>query len=107
MSILETDKVDAIGIAEDGTAIALMLADHLDWSNEYEHLLLLQKKINAYLAYLEDKQYQETYPNHNFSHAVITIYFKHDIPQVCEKFLQVVQDQVGELGVEIQATIAP
>lgn len=107
MSILETNKIDAIGVTPDGKGLGLMLTDHLDWSNEHKHLLLLQKKINAYLEYLESRQFEKSYPNRSFSHAVIGIYFQHDIPENCEKFLQVVQDQVGELGIEIQATIAP
>ena len=105
MSILEKEVIDAVGVSEDGKVLSLMLADHLDWSNEYEHLMLLQDKINTYIAYLENRQFEESYPNHDCSYAVISIYFVHDIPKNCEKFLQAVQDQIGSLGIKIEATI--
>ena len=41
MSIIETNKIDAMGISKDGEGLMLMLADHLDWKNESEHLTLL------------------------------------------------------------------
>ena len=38
MSIIETEKVDGVGIDENGISLALLISDHLDWENEYVHL---------------------------------------------------------------------
>ena len=43
----------------------LLLADGMDWHDETKHLLILQKKINSYFAYIESKQYMENYPDVN------------------------------------------
>lgn len=41
MSIIEIDQLDAIGLSKDCKGLKLMLADHLDWENETEHISLL------------------------------------------------------------------
>ncbi|MFA0814300.1 MAG: DUF6572 domain-containing protein [Anaerofustis sp.] len=105
MTVLETNVIDKMGVKEEGDCLALLISDHLEWNNEYEHLKILQDKINAYIAFLEDKQFEETYPDNHFKYASIEIHFMYDITENCEKFLQVVQDQVGELGIKIVAEI--
>ncbi len=109
------DNVNVIdGIATDSTrnALVLLITDHLTWKNEsndtlseYEHLTLLQEKINAYVSYLESNQYKEQYPEMTFDLAVIEIHFKYDISENCEKFLQSVQDQLGQYGIKIEAFV--
>ena len=106
MSVLETHTIDAAGVKEEGDCLALLITDHLEWNNEYEHLKILQDKINAYIAFLENKQFEETYPDNHFKYASIEIHFMYDIPKNCENFLQVVRDQVGELGIKIVAEIS-
>ncbi|HGN9134636.1 TPA: DUF6572 domain-containing protein, partial [Providencia stuartii] len=48
MSIVDTDKVDMIGIPKDNTdLVRLGITDHLCWNDDIlEHLYLLQEKIN-------------------------------------------------------------
>ena len=71
------------------------------------HLLLRDKpKINAYVAFIESEQYDEIYPNADFKMAMIEIHFKYDITDNCQKFLQVVQDQLGRIGIKIKAQIS-
>ena len=43
--------------------LALMIADHLDWENELQHLTLLQDKINAYVSFIESGQIYSVYPD--------------------------------------------
>lgn len=111
MAIDNINVIDGIGIDESRSAVCLLLADHLKWEqddnslSEYDHLMLLQDKINAYIAYLESKQYTQQYPNVVFEMAVIEIHFKYDISDNCEKFLNAVQDQIGQYGIKIEAHI--
>lgn len=48
MSVVETDKIDGIGISNDGQRFILLMTDHIDWSHEYEHLIQLQKNKCLY-----------------------------------------------------------
>jgi len=71
MSVVDINKVDGIGISKDGNKLMLLITDHLDWTNEYEHIIHLQNKINAYINFLETEQYKEVYPNKQFEHYCI------------------------------------
>ena len=105
MSVIDTNKVDAMGVSAQSGELCMLITDHLDWEDEYTHLRLLQDKINAYLAYLESGQWKNRYPG-NYPNICIEINFLYDITPNCEKFLQTVQDQVGQYGVRIKAVIA-
>lgn len=101
MSIIETNKIDAMGISKDGEGLVLMLADHLDWKNESEHLTLLQDKINAYLGFIESNQYSDTYPNRVFEYYVIDVRFKYKATENCLKFLKVINTQLREYNIQV------
>ena len=111
MAIDDANIVDGIGIDKKREAICLLLTDHLPWTGdentlcEYDHLILLQDKINAYLSYLESKQYENQYPSTVFNMAVIQIHFKYDITDHCEAFLNRVQNQIGQYGIKIEVHI--
>ena len=48
MSVLDSGTIDGMTTDENGKALILLISDHLDWKNEYDHLLRLQEKINSY-----------------------------------------------------------
>ena len=100
MSILEHDLID--GIALDGQQLVLMISDHLDWGDEYDHLIELQEKINAYIAFCENGQYKKIYPNVDITSAVIQIHFMYDFPESCRCFLSQVQMQLCGDGIAIE-----
>ena len=111
MAIDNPNIIDGIAIDKERNAVVLLLTDHLLWEgedalSEFEHLKLLQDKINAYISYLESRQYEATYPNEQFSFAVIEIHFKYSVTENCEKFLNEVQNQIGQLEIKIEAIIA-
>lgn len=111
MAIDNPKTIDGMAIDRERNALVLLLTDHLAWEDpeapsELEHLELLQDKINAYISFLESGQFKESYPGEDFAMAAIQVHFKHNITENCEKFLNAVQDQVGQLGVKIEAVIA-
>lgn len=53
MSIKQTRVVDWLGIEKGSENMSLMVVDDQDWTNEQEHLLLLQEKLNTYLSFVE------------------------------------------------------
>lgn len=56
MSVVESGVVDGIGLADNET-MKMLITDHLDWQDEYQHLLMLQEKINSYIGFCESGQY--------------------------------------------------
>lgn len=92
--------VDGLAYDPDENVVVMLLADGLDWSDETEHLLLLQKKINAYAAFIEQRQYEKVYPGITPDHAVIQLMFAEPITENCWKFVQTAAAQLNdELGI--------
>lgn len=109
MAIDNANVIDGMAIDKENIALRLLLTDHLQWEegidavSEHDHLLMLQEKINAYISFIETEQYKNKYPDVEFKMAIIDMRFKYDITKNCEKFLQVVQDQIGQYGIKIEA----
>jgi len=106
MSVENSKILDGIALTKDNNGIILLIADHIDWEDEYRHLLMLQEKINSYILFLEEKQYKEIYHNDSIFYGIIEIHFLHNIPSNAEKFLQTVQNQVSELGIKVQYIVS-
>ena len=102
MSLVDSTVVDGIALTEDKNGIVLLITDHLDWSEEYQHLMTLQEKINTYLGFLEEKQYEEMYKEETITYGIIEIHFQHNLTDNAENLLQAVQNQVAQYGIEIQ-----
>lgn len=106
MSVIDINKVDGIGKSKNDEELIFLITDHLDWSNEYEHLKILQDKINAYIEFIESKQFISIYPDDNFNTYVIEVHFKYDITENCFKFLDTVANQVEKINIKVRAELA-
>lgn len=104
MSIADLDKVDAMGLSQDGKRLCLFIADLLNWEDEYVHLDILQDKINSYVSFLEGEQWKSSF-SQDLEGATIQIDFLYEITPNCEKFLQAVQDQLGQYCIEIKVVV--
>ena len=93
--ILETNVVDAVGFTKDLQTEVFGIFDHLDWSDEEEHLYLLQEKINTILVFIQGGQKElDPLNKKNLKYAkrmVIEICFKYQPSQECQGFLNRVQ----------------
>ena len=98
MSVLESDKIDGVAVSGEGKVLNLLITDHLDFKDEYNHLLTLQEKINAYLGFIESEQYREIYPDSDIESVIIEIHFKYKITDNCRKFIETVNNQIGEIN---------
>lgn len=101
MSVVEIYQVDAMGISKDGKGLIFMISDHLAWENEADHLFLLQDKINAYLGYIEEKEFLEVYPNSEFDYYIIELNFRYPITDSCEKYIKVINAQLDEFNIKV------
>ena len=56
MSIAETQKIDIVATKPGDSVVQLVITDHLGWDDFHAHSLLLQEKVNTYLAFVESGQ---------------------------------------------------
>lgn len=60
MTVEQAKVVDAIGTDTTTGRVHLTIADHLEWNSD--HLVLLQEKLNSYLAFVESGEIYTAYP---------------------------------------------
>lgn len=106
MSVIDKETIDGIAINEDGKSIRLLITDHIEWSDEYNHLLILQEKINAYIAFCEEHQYEQIYKELEVEYAIFEMHFMFEPTSKAIKFLEQVQLQLNEIGIAIECHMA-
>jgi len=98
VSIEETDVIDIISTDSTSGQTVLTIADHLDWSESGKHLLLLQQKLNRYLAFIESGEILEHRPYANLARVVIKISFKYQPDNAGRDFLNTVRPIIESAG---------
>jgi hypothetical protein len=78
--------------------IVLTISDHLDWDDTQAHLVILQDKINSYLAFLESGEIYEKYPDAKGRRQRIEITFKYAPNQLAYSFLTKATPIIEEAG---------
>ena len=96
MSVVDNKTVDGVALTDDKKGIILLIT---------EHLIMLQAKINAYISFLEEKQYKDIYQDMSIMYGIIEIHFLHCLTKNAEKFLHSVNNQLNELGIKIQYSV--
>jgi len=96
MSIEQTDKVDAFGVDKITKECVLTISDHLDWSADTDHYLLLQEKINTYLAFIDSGEILEAFPNAKDKKIRIDVVFKYEPTDT--KTLDLLKIKLSEMG---------
>lgn len=88
MAIDSIDTIDSV--AYENNLLILQIYDHLEFDEqfEYDHMMLLQDKLNTYIWYIDSKQYQDTYPRRIFSHFEIRIFFLSEPSKLCKEYLE-------------------
>lgn len=103
MSIAELDKVDGIGVDKKEKALHLLISDHMDWKEEDIHIEILQDKINAYLQFIEGRQYVKRY-GRGFKTFYIDISQKYAMTEKCREFILVASRQLTPHGIYIRVS---
>ena len=106
MSVVEKGSVDGIALDQNGKCLRLLISDHLDWNDEYTHLVTLQEKINAYINFCESRQYSKVYPHAQIEYAVFELHFMHEPTVKAWSFLEQVQKQINEMGITLECHIS-
>jgi hypothetical protein len=105
MSIEDIDKIDSIGLNKETGMVTLAITDYLNWENEYEHLIMLQEKINSYLSFLESGEVYESYPLAKGKKFEIKIFAKYDLSLKAKEFLNFVHAKVVDAGFNLNYEI--
>ena len=99
MSIDDENKVDFISIHNESNTAVLTISDHLEWG-ENEHLYKLQKKINAYLRFIESGEIYEEYPKAKDKKTKIRVVMKYEPDKGGKEFLLTCTDVILSAGVQ-------
>ena len=106
MSIVETNVVDIIAVPEwEPDNVVLVITDHLEWGNKAqqgEHLLLLQEKINTYVAFIESGELLESYPPSKGKDPKIRINGLYELPEQGEFFIDCVTEILKGVGIGME-----
>ena len=77
MTVTDNRVIDIFSIDQEGHTV-LTISDHLDWGDTYNHLVILQDKINAYLAFIESGEIYDSYPGAKNRPLKIKVVFQHE-----------------------------
>lgn len=109
MSITESKVIDIIAVPEgEPDNVVLVITDHLEWGDKAqqgEHLLLLQEKINAYIAFIESGELLETYPPAKGKNPKIRINGLYELPEQGESFIDRVTKVLKGAGIGMEFVI--
>jgi hypothetical protein len=101
MPVDNTSVIDSISLDKDGNVV-LTISDHLPWDDKNEHLMILQNKINAYLAFIENGELIENYPDADGKPVVINIITKYLPTDNAEIFIKRTRQILEERGYKLK-----
>lgn len=101
MAVDQPKVIDFIGVDKSG-AVVLTISDHLEWKDSLRHQLILQDKINCYLAFIESGEILESYPDSKGRRFIISIVGKHMPDPSGHNFLTRVRSVIENAGFDFQ-----
>jgi hypothetical protein len=103
MSIEQADKIDFVNIEYQTGDVLLSISDHLRWDeDEGEHLLMLQTKLNTYLAFIEGGQIYNQIPEAAGRRVVINLVGKFPLSEEAKKFLRLAGRAIQDAGFSLR-----
>jgi hypothetical protein len=103
MTVEDVDKIDFVTGERKTGDLILTISDHLDWDeNEGEHLLVLQKKLNAYLEFIESGQIYTKVPQARGRKIVIQVMGKFPLSEEARKFYRLAGKAIEDYGYSLR-----
>jgi Family of unknown function (DUF6572) len=99
MAVDEPGVVDIVSVDPSGCFV-LTVSDHLDWSDTIAHQIVLQEKLNRYLAFIESGEIHEKYPNVQDRKVMIRVVTQHYPDAQGLQFLDRVKAAIEQAGCE-------
>jgi len=88
VAVDQHDFIDMMSFDKINGDVILTISDHLEWSGTSEHQEILQAKFNAYLAFVENGELVQRYPEAKGRPVVFRVVFKHKPDQEGRMFLE-------------------
>jgi hypothetical protein len=101
MTIDQISIIDAIGVDNVTDELVLTIIDHLEWEGNDEHLMLLQEKINTYLAFVESGELMKTYPESKGRSVAICLVCAYRLTKQAEAVFDRITAIVQDAGVRL------
>lgn len=105
MPLESVNSIDAIGIERETDIVVLTIADSWDWTHSHEHLLALQKKLNAYFGFIEAGQIWDDYPAAVGRQLKINVIFRYPPPLSALQLLSKASEAASEISTQISHEI--
>ncbi|MPQ85685.1 hypothetical protein F0170_17790 [Pseudomonas sp. MAFF 730085] len=106
MSVTDLKIIDMCGTPKgDRTKIILGISDHLGWSNadeQGEHLLTLQAKINAYVAFIESGEIYTEIPGAGGKSPIIQVLARYELSEQGELFMARATEVLEQIGIGLE-----
>ncbi len=96
MAISDPNVIDGVGWEESTRTLVLLMIDSTDWHNDYDHMKLIQKKMNSYVRYYEKKDYQKQFADKTAESCRIELVVKYPYPRTGVQFLEAGKKQLAE-----------
>ena len=106
MAVDQRDVVDFVSRAPNGDCV-LAISDHLEWSHKSDHLIVLQEKMNRYLAFIESGELYEKFPHVQGSHVVIKVYCMHEPNEQGIQFFDLARRSIEGAGFGFEYKMLP
>lgn len=98
MTVDKQGIVDIIHIDTETDEVVLTIADHLPWDDEHEHVLILQEKLNTYLAFIESGEIDESYPSAAGRKVRIQVVYREALDACASGFLDRARNVIEDAG---------
>ena len=99
LSILQSDRVDGLGISRGNNELVLIISDHLGWDDEGAHVSALEAKLSGYIDYVRSGQHHEAIPESAGLPVRINLVCEHVPTDNGELILETVRGQLEGLGI--------
>ncbi len=109
MSIGQTNVIDFLGSKPDSGTFEMFISDHLPWDADvlHQHLELLQKKINSYLAAVESGEILRKHPQYAGKKAVISVIGQYPVEdEIVKDFYSKAREQIQHAGLDLKFELA-
>lgn len=97
MTILDEGTIDMVSVS--GEEVVLRVIDHLDWTDENDHLYKLQEKMNGYIEFVESGQIYEVKESYRDKKIVVCVALKFSYPSSVEFFFKGVEELLHKNGI--------
>jgi hypothetical protein len=105
VSVEQTGVIDIISTDRVTGRIVLTISDHLDWSDSTAHQMLLQTKLNRYLAFVESDEILESYPDAKGRQIEFKVVFQFPPDAGGQAFLAKVRPIVESAGFKLREEV--